>query len=437
MSQFSDNVFRGGPNFNSDLDFQKGFAPFVKKAGFLGTKSYLNDPITPRMNTITEKMGMHASKLGGKAMEFMDAEQRKWTDANMEDVRAAFVTDAVENSDLLRGEAIKELGKMGKSDRVSSTAEAKANFDRRIQGFRRARNKLKESAEAGKRLGSDVNFNTTGAELLDPDIDKFYDLFDAKVAERRNAYAEQYGNGSSYEQLGMGYSNMEGSVDPNADSKLEFLRERGYEGDMPSSLLYGLQAAAAQGYDLTNEVQRNRYLNENPEYRESRQAFLDLNDAIGGQAGFDEYEALGNRAGRDDIDALVLNDIIGGGSDLYAFMDSTGMKDLNNFNEEMMSRVRDGFAQTFSGAYEGANERSGMENQNRTDLANTMEREARATQQIGRKKREESIAEQVSSIRDSERIAESTLKKQQASLTEVGTRKKKVRGVDLADGRPE
>ena len=64
----------GGSNFN----FTKGFAPYIKKAGIFGSKSYLRDEVTDKVNRLSENLGMHQSNLGGRALEFMDEQQSTW-----------------------------------------------------------------------------------------------------------------------------------------------------------------------------------------------------------------------------------------------------------------------------------------------------------------------------------------------------------------------
>lgn len=406
MSQFSDSIFKydgtqrpSGGFFNQSpfARFEKGEAPHVRKRGFLGTKSYYYDPITPRLNKASEGLREGASRMGGKAMQFMDEEQGKWLEANTRDIREAFVASKLKASKENRLEAVEDLSNLKGSGRVSNTSEARKNFDRRIQGFRQARKKLNIAREQGKALGSNVQFDATGYEMLDPSIDKFYDEFDSMIEERRNAYAQKYSN-MDYADLNQGFSNIEGMAGSN-DADLEaYMEEFG-----PITQLNSFQ--------MSDE---------------------DMAEYLRG------YSDIANRAGSKDIDAMVLQDLIGTDAAESAFLETSGIEELGDFMATTLQTVREGYAKTFSGAYAGANTRAEMEDRNRLEYANTIERETNATLQMGRKRNEESIAKQIADIRDAERIAQQTLDAQTAALTDVpGSSKKKVKGVDMQEGRPE
>lgn len=409
MSQFSDSIFKfdgtkrpdfAGRFFNQNpfSRFEKGEAPHVRKRGFLGTKSYYYDPVTPKLNKASEGLREGATRMGGEAMQFMDEEQGKWLEANTRDIREAFVADKLKASKDSRVEAMEDLGNLEGSGRVSNTAEARKNFDRRIQGFRRARKKLTIAKEQGKALGSNVQFDATGYEMLDPSIDKFYDEFDSMIEERRNAYAQKYSN-VDYADLNQGFSNIEGVAGAN-DAALEaYMQEF-------SPLLDGTDPSEVEEADMIEYLRG--------------------------------YADIANRAGTQDIDAMVLQDLIGTNASESAFLETSGIAELDGFMATTLETVREGYAKTFSGAYEGANTRAEMEDQNRLEYANTVERETNATLQMGRKRNEESIANQISDIRDAERIAQKTLDAQTSALTDVpGSSKKKVKGVDMQEGRPE
>lgn len=414
MSQFSDSIFKSdgtqqteeggrtrlfGRFFTSSpfSRFQKGEAPGVRKSGLFGSKSYYHDPITPRLNRASEGMKEGSVRMGGKAMEFMDAEQGKWLDANTRDVREAFVASKLKASKENRLEAVEDLSELEGSGRVSNTAEARKKFDRRIQGFRQARKKLNIAREQGKALGSDVRFDATGYEMLDPGVDKFYDEFDSMIEERRNAYAQKY-SGRDYADLNVGFSNIDGVTGAYEEELNAYIEEFG-----PKDL-----------------------------YEQMSMSNQEMGEYLKG------YAEIANLAGTKDIDAMVLQDLLGNDAADFAFLETSGISELDDYMASTLNTVREGYAATFQGAYEGANARAEMEDQNRLEYANTVERETNATLQMGRKTNEESIAKQIADIRDAERIAQQTLDAQTAALTDVpGSSKKKVKGVDMQTGRPE
>ncbi len=429
--QFNDEIFKydgtgyeGKVNFN----FEKGYQPHVRKRGLFGSKSYFHDPITPRLNDMSERLREGSVDMGGRAMEFMDAEQATWLEANTRDIQEAYVAKKVAEAKDNRVEAMEDVEGMGRGKRVRNTAEARRNFDRRIQGFRRARKKLRMAEEAGASLGSQVKYNQTGYEMLDPSADKFYDEFDKMLAERRDAYAQKY-SGVNYDELGEGFSNIDGVKGANEVDIQRFIKDNGGEGiDFDEGIA---------GYRLYTNL-REKF---GPDYNVGavNSNTMAVVDFFGQREGmFEEYEALGSRAGSKDIDAMVLQDLIGTSAADSAFLETSGIEELDGYMEMTLNTVRDGFAQTFSSAYEGANTRAEMEDSNRMEYANTVERETNATIATGRKRNEESIANQISDIRDAERIAKRTLDAQTSALTDAGTpRKKKVKGVDMQDGRPE
>tara|TARA_B110000444_G_scaffold210274_1_gene205555 strand:+ start:10158 stop:11537 length:1380 start_codon:yes stop_codon:yes gene_type:complete len=425
----------GGSNFN----FTKGFAPYIKKAGIFGSKSYLRDEVTDKVNRLSENLGMHQSNLGGRALEFMDEQQSTWLDDNTRDVREAFVATKLKASNSLREEASEDLVNMPKRNRVRNTSEARKNFDRRIQGFRSARNKLKAAKEESKRLGTDVQFNETGFEMLDSNIDQFYDQFDAQVTERRAAYTEMYGFGRDYDELGAGFSNIDSIARSGTAESLEFMELHGLTAFSPDdSLIRESMNQSLGNVTELNDTQRSQAISQYGYTSDQLDNFMNWNRVAEDETLNAQYNSIFSAAGQSDIDALVLRDITGSSASDFAFLSTTGMPELDGYMDSVFNTVRDGFAATFSGAYDGANSRAEWEDAARTTFAETWEKETRKTQAIGQKLNAESIADQISNIRDAERIAESTLDAQTSALTNVpGSSKKKVRGVDIQAGRPE
>lgn len=201
---FEFNIFRTGMRSHDRSTWKSGFEPYKKRAGLFGSKSYLVDETSGKFNRFTENMNTMRNEQMDTADKFRVEQQRTWNANNLRDARQYMVGEAFKESLDARAEGSEALSAaLSTRRRVASTSEAAAAFNQRLEGFTASRKKLREAQSSLRRArGSDVQFEETGYELLDPGIDQFYEQFDRKLAERRDAYtAEHYGQFGSYDEI--------------------------------------------------------------------------------------------------------------------------------------------------------------------------------------------------------------------------------------------
>lgn len=357
------NVFRRDMNMGQSLATKRGFKPYKKRAGLFGSKSYLVDELSGKANTYAEQVGLFSSERSGEASKFLDEERATWQDAFMRDIREDYAARAMEQSAELRGEAASAL--TGPTRRPSSTSEANAAFNRRVEGFRRARQKLRASKAAAKTAGvSDIKVDKTGYKMLNPSIDKFYQEYDRQLNERRNAYAQEYG-GSNFNDL-------------------EF---EGYAG-------------------------------------------MGLNPILSGAD-----------IGKADVDALVMGDMLDMSLYDLAFLDTTpdfeeGGEEFSFSVEETMGNIRESLGRLYQDSVTGLNQAATEEDRNREATALSIRNKTMVGKAKGQREIETSIDTQISDLNRAQRTAEQTKNKQMAALTDTGTSKKRVKGVDFKEERP-
>lgn len=371
------NIFQGEADKES-LKTKKGFKPYVKKAGLFGSKSYLVDELSGKANALERAYMDMSSEQQDTAIKYMDEQMATWKDAVMVDTRDEFVQRRLSESKAAREgsiDTINQATSYGK--RPSSTSEARQLYSKRIEGFKRARAKLRQAGQATGDLSTKISYNETGYEMLDPDMDKFYAEFDAAIEGRKQEYAEIYGF-DDYSDLAAGYSGMWKDKTEQELSAMDDDQLAAWE-----------EAKAKQ-------------------------------DAYG--------------IGQQDIDALILGDIMGMSLYDLAFLETA---DVDFSVGESMGQIRENFGDLYKKTIEGSNQAAAFENENRMKLAKKMEAEKRKTIAQLQENQAESIAEQQSSIRDAERSAKKSLDKQMESLTDMGpARRKKVKGLDFNEGRP-
>ncbi len=405
------NVFRRGLQQSGDRQTKKGFNPYKKRAGVFGSKSYLVDETTKKVNKLEEGFHGFSGQQVDRADAFLTEQQGKWQAAGMRDAREGYAKAQMERASTMREDASEDLTGMRAQARPSNTAEAQSAFNNRVQGFRRARNKLKQAQEsAGKIGGPEITYSGTGYEALDPTIDKFYADFDRQIAERRAEYVSQYG-GSNYDDLvNEGYASGAG-----ADINEDYTKLRAS---------YWTQLMQEEGNTWSDMDLRNQA---------SARAMEEL--------GLTDQDMV---VGKQDIDALVLGDMLDMSMYDLAFLDTSPVTYDKDGNEQKfriddtMAEMREGLGKLYMSTAEGADEMASLEDASRAEVARVAQLEGEKTAALTRQRSEESIANQMSDIQASQRNAEKIRDKQMASLTDAGSlRGKRVKGVDFTEERPQ
>jgi len=405
----------------SNRKTKKGFNPYKKKAGAFGSKSYLVDESSEKFNRLEEGFHGYSAMQMDATDAFLTKKQGEWQASGMRDAREGYAKAQMERAISKRQDASDDLAGMQAQARPSSTAEAQASFNNRVQGFRRARNKLKEARDSVSNVGGpQITYNETGYEALNPELDKFYADFDQQVSERRAEYVSQYG-GSSYDDLmNEGYSSGAG-----ARYGEDFLKR---QQEITAQLME--EAGASAGGGGFQGFQSGGGFFEQLKFR--------------GQAAQMAMEEFGMTqedmaVGKQDIDALVLGDMLD--MEMYdlAFMDTSPEVDGQKFSiDDTMADLRSGLGKLYMSAAGGADDMAKLEDESRAEVARIAQQEGQKTAALTRQRSEESIANQMSDIQSSQRSAEKIRDKQMASLTDAGsTRSKRVRGVDFTEERPQ
>lgn len=425
------NVFRRGAQSReqgfmgqSNRKTKKGFNPYKKKAGVFGSKSYLVDETSDKFNKLTEGFHGYSGEQMDRSDAYLTEQQGKWQAAGMRDAREGFAKAQMERATSMRQDASEDLAGMQRQSRPTSTAEAQAGFNNRVQGFRRARNKLKSAQESAGRIGGpEITYSGTGYEALNPDLDKFYADFDQQIAERRADYVSQYG-GSSYDDLmNEGYSSGAG-----ARYGEDFLTR---QQEITRELMEAAGASQSEGggFQGFGRGMGGGFM-ENLNYRNQAA------DIAMEEFGFTREDMA---VGKQDIDALVLGDMLD--MEMYdlAFMDTSPEIDGQKFSiDDTMADMRQGLGKLYMSTAGGADDMAALEDSSRAEVARVAQLEGQKTAALTRQRSEESIADQMSDIQASQRSAEKVRDKQMASLTDAGSmRSKRVKGVDFTEERPQ
>ena len=379
------NVFQRDAEKRS-LYTQRGYKPYVKTAGLFGMKSYGVDPISDKAARFETNLGLLSRAQQAEAMKMIDDERARFTESGLRDMRSEFAIANMQRVGEMRTEAAEEIANMAVNRRPTSTAEAQRNYNRRIEGFRRAKAKLRQASRQAGEVGTAVQYRGTGFEMLDPSVDRFYDMFDDAVAARKDEYAQMY-SGKSYDEIKHGgYRHMNMST-PTAGG--------GIFGNLFKHVFSGSNGAFnKEAYD----------------------------------------EMMAENVGTKDIDALVLGDIINQGLYDLAFLDTAGYEEIGT--DQTMDMLRENFATVYSKGVEQINTIAKEEDEGRARMAQAMEVEARKTQAKGKAQAERSIGKQIDDITKAERAAKKRRDAQISSLTDTPTGKRRVGGVDFTEDRP-
>ena len=408
------NIFKRDAQ-NRGYRYRKGYKPRVSSHGLFGLNKKLDDPISWRANNMSEAYGLKSAELQGKALEERDAAMAKWQDASLRDAREQYVENGLKQMASLRQEGSEALDNVQQVGRgPSSTAEAANVYQQRVAGFRRAQQKLRAADDASDIGGSNVKFNLTGYEYLDPSADVFYERFDNEIAERRDMYAQMYG-GTAYDDLNYGYAWMQGEESANQEDVEAW--------------------AASQGLDM-------QYFTDTRSLRDRQRDKI-----TGNESPFDSWseeqrvtasQILYGSAGRSDIDAQILGDILNTNDYDIAFLDSSDAYDDGGFTADTLESVRASMGALYTQSREAQNELGALEDENRAALAAKMRAEAVKSQKRISDKSKESIALQIGDIKEAERAAKMKFDEQTASLTDgLASSKKKVKGVAFDADRPQ
>ena len=399
---FKFNPFATGVRNHNRSTWKKGFLPYVKKSGFLGTKSYLIDHSSSKVNRLTENFNNLKNRASDQSDIFLNQQASTWADANMKDARDEIVTTAFKEALNTREEGTEALmGAMSERRDVASTSEALTSFNKRVEGFAQARKKLKTARDTARRgRGSIVSYDETGYEKLDARLQDFYDQFDASIEERREAYY----NSNDPSNLGLSYQDWKTLTED------EFYSMTGSMYDYIGGTFTEQQQERFDGDYEAWSADRDRI----------RREFF---------ANQQFSRTVGN-------DVMVLSDILGQDSaDIY-FLATGGVNDFDI--TEILRETRENFAQLGMSSVEGAATMARFEDENRGKFAELMKRERLKNQKLLAEENDESIAVQLNEINRAEQAAKDKLDEQTAALTAgAPSRKKKVKGVSFTDTRPQ
>ncbi len=234
----------------------------------------LVDESTDKVNNLTENMNNLRNRAQDQSDAFMNEQQANWNTANIRDVRAQLVANNYQASLDARAEGSEVLqGAMSQRRSVASTSEAQASFNQRVEGFQAARKKLLQAQDiANDSQGSNVKYNKTGYELLDADIDTFYDQFDAQMDARRQEYAQQEYGRNWEDMQSMDFENYDGPLDMNEEA-FNAMRDQHLSNidtmvlsdilGQDASELYFLSTGGVEGFTVADflEDTRNNFAN--------------------------------------------------------------------------------------------------------------------------------------------------------------------------------
>ena len=147
------NVFQRDAEKRS-LYTQRGYKPYVKTAGLFGMKSYGVDPISDKAARFETNLGLLSRAQQAEAMEMIDSERARFTESGLRDMRSEFAIANMQRVGQMRTEAAEEIANMPVGRRPTSTAEAQRNYNRRIEGFRRAKAKLRQASRQASEVGT-------------------------------------------------------------------------------------------------------------------------------------------------------------------------------------------------------------------------------------------------------------------------------------------
>ena len=126
----------------------------MKTAGLFGMKSYGVDPISDKAARFETNLGLLSRAQQAEAMEMIDSERARFTESGLRDMRSEFAIANMQRVGQMRTEAAEEIANMPVGRRPTSTAEAQRNYNRRIEGFRRAKAKLRQASRQASEVGT-------------------------------------------------------------------------------------------------------------------------------------------------------------------------------------------------------------------------------------------------------------------------------------------
>lgn len=378
------------------------------------------DTITGKIDNFTALMEKKTDTWATMSKAQLNERVTKFQDFGLENMREGYIAKRMNEANLMRESAVEEGFVGAPNSRVTNLGQAQANRDRRIQGYLRAKQKLKQAEELGGEQQASYRYNLTGHELLNPVIDDYYNDFDSMIEERKQAYAKAYGR-ESFDDFEEGFGMF--------GTKMEM-------------------QSVGQG-DWTDQLGRAVRIQDdwNPEYAEQlgyTQTYVDEEVEVA------DYSAVGQQ----DVMNMILSDMIGMSYDdlTYASTAELGFTreirqgflvgmdtDLvTNMGEEGIEGLREVFGNYFFMAAEGADRASQEEDAFRIASAKKAEADFAKSQRMLSDKKKESTAEAMTEINSSIRAAEQEYEQSKSQLLGGGTpRQRKAQAVTFKDARPQ
>lgn len=373
------------------------------------------DTITGKMQNFSTVMEEKGETWAGMSRAKLNESVSKFRDFGLENMRDGYIAKRMNEAQHMREEALED-GFGGMVNRVTNLGQAQANRDRRIQGYFKAKSKLKQAQDLGGEQQSAYKFNKTEHDMLNPNIDDYYNDFDRMIDERKQAYAQAYG----------------------VDSFDDFS-----EG-------FGMFATEEVTGQVGTGVYVDRFGREVPEQ-------------LAGMAGITELTEEGtitqadmDAVGQQDILNMIFSDMTGMSYDelTYASTAELGytaeiqqqnmnnqdldMSLVTNLGEGGLENMREVYANYFFMAAEGADQAAEQEDQFRIASAAKAKRDFARNQRRMSEASDEATAEAMLEINSGIRAAEQEYEQSKSQLLAGGRpSQRKARDVTFKDARPQ
>lgn len=438
---FWDNLF-SGMNFNgreaSDnpddifsykantrrIQEKTGRLGYVKKKKVLGVTvgGKVIDQISGKVDRHSELMQKKGEVWGSMAKAEVETAVASFQEFGLRDMKEGYAVDKMKERNALRADAIDITDSISAPhSSVQNVAQAKNNLDARVQGFLSAKRKLTAANEGGM-TGAKMEFNDTGYELLNPEMDQFYAEFDADVARAQQDYAELYGHNSFDDVIsGFGmFSEITHQVNSQGrTAEQEAAYQDMYPDGMVNPLTGQIDEYDADVYDQTRT------------------------------------ERPTGDVGQQDIMNMIMSDMTGisygdltwmstaeMGYDKFRSGSNWTMEEGNNLaqnvGEESIEAMREAFSKIFFSSAASADAAAKMEDRFRVESA----RKAKESTLLGQRRMkdmgDESTAAAMTDINSGIRSAEQEYEDTKSNLLQSGLRgKRKVKDVSFKATRPE
>ena len=427
VSDNPDDIFAYKANTRAIQETTGRMGYFKRKKAFGVTYGgNVIDQISGKVDRHSELMQKKGESWGAMGKAQVETAVASFQEFGLRDMKQGFAVEKMKERNALRADAIDITDSISAPhSSVQNVAQARNNLDARVQGFLSAKRKLTAANEGGM-TGAKMEFNDTGYELLNPEMDQFYAEFDADVARAQQDYAELYGH-NSFDEVISGFgmfseiTHQVNSQGRTAEQEAEF-QAMNPDG-MVNPWTGQIEEYDADVYDQTRT--------ERPTGDVGQQDIMNMimSDMTGISYGDLTWMSTAEMGHGNK------NDKIRSGSD---FTMEEGNRLSMNVGEDSIAAMREAFSKIFFSSAASADAAAAMEDSFRVEAAKKAKESTLLGQRRMKDMGNESTAQAITDINSGIRSAEQEYEETKSSLLQSGLRgKRRVKDVSFKATRPE